>query len=54
MGKKYDAYEQAARAESEAKARYQQDPSPQNEAEARQAEINSNFLWGEVSEDPTG
>jgi len=54
MGKKYDAYEQAAKAETASNARWQLDPNEQNETDARQAEINANTLFNEFLDDPEG
>lgn len=54
MGKKYDAYVTAAKAEGMAKARYDQNPTEQNERDARQAEEISNVVWNEFTEDPEG
>lgn len=54
MGKKYDAYEKAAEAETQAKARWILEPTPQNEADAKQAEIIANTTFNEMLEDPNG
>lgn len=54
MGKKYDAYEKAAQAETDAKARWILEPTPENETNARQAEIIANTTFNEMLEDPQG
>lgn len=54
MGRKYDDYSKAAQAEGMAKQRYDQNPTPQNRADAEQAEAISNVLWDEFTEDPRG
>lgn len=54
MGKKYDAYQQAVQAETDAKARALIEPSKESQTNAEQAEINSNVLFNEMLDDPTG
>lgn len=52
MGKKYDAYEQAAQAENDSKARWILDPTPQNETDAKQAEAIANATFDDFLDDP--
>ena len=52
MGKKYDAYEMAAKAENDAKARALIEPTKENQTNAEQAEINSNVVFSEFLDDP--
>jgi len=54
MGKKYDDYAKAVQAETDAKARWQLDPTQENETNAAQAEAISNALFNEMLEDPEG
>jgi len=61
MGKKYDAYQKAAQAEGLAKNRLSDAEGGSTKAgmteaqnNARQAEANSNMLWGEFIQDPEG
>jgi len=52
MGKKYDAYAQAAQAETASNARWQLDPSAQNEADAKQNETIAQATFDEFLDDP--
>lgn len=61
MGKKYDAYAQAAQAEQQAQTRYQaeqiggdQQSIQQAATDLNQTHAIANALWDEVMEDPQG
>jgi len=54
MGKKYDAYQKAAQAEAASAARWNNDPTDQNERDTQQAEAIANATWVEFTEDPKG
>lgn len=59
MGKKYDAYAQAAQAEQQSIDRYANGPTSgpefdQNSRDLQQNNAIANALWREVMEDPQG
>lgn len=54
MGKKYDAYKKAVKAEDASKARWILEPTDQNRRDAEQAEMISNATLEEFKDDPTG
>lgn len=54
MGKRADAYDKAREAEMQSKSRWILDPTPQNTADAEQAERAANLTFKEMLEDPEG
>lgn len=52
MGKNYDAYEKAVEAEMQSKARWQLDPTDQNQRDAEQAERAAVDTFNRMLEDP--